>query len=473
MGFLLAAVGLGVLAGVCAILCVLLAENRRLRGKLRYGAEHDPVTDLLNRRGFDQAAGQVLRSSVDSAALRIDLDPGGVGSGAFGDASSEELLRAVAERVRSALGAQHLLGRLDGGRFAALLAECDAGTARELAGSLLDELAAPYPIGARDVDVHAVLGYATAEAARAPAPTELLRQSEVALRRARDAGWRIGAYRPGLEQAFLRRQRLAGEFRQAVQAGELLVHYQPLLNLASKLTGSVEALVRWRHPDLGELEAEDFVPCIEASGLVDVLVCFVLEKALLAVRGWLDAGSDVSVSVNLSARNLVDEHFPDRVAATLRRHRMPPERLIFELTESGAIGEDWALPVLHSLHALGCRLALDDFGTGYSSLAYLRALPLDEVKIDKSFVLGMGSDRSNLAVVRSIIELAHSLGLSVVAEGVEDEAAAVALEQLGCDAMQGYLIAPPLPPARLETWLSERAAACEQSGAAGGPRTVG
>jgi predicted signal transduction protein with EAL and GGDEF domain len=472
MEFLLAVVGLAVLAALCAILGVLLSHNRRLRARLRYGIEHDPATGLLNRQGFDRAAHRALRGSATSAALRIDVDPNGVGSAVLGCVCSETLVRTAAERASSILGERSLLGRLSGSSFAVLLAECGAGGAREVAGTLLDRLAAPYPIGGRHVDVDAVLGYATVEANADTDSTTVFRRAELALRCARDAGCRIGTYRPGMEWAFLRGLRLAQEFRQAACAGELLVHYQPLADLPSGMVGRVETLVRWRHPDFGELDGDDFVPCIEASGLVDVLTSLVLEQALLAVRGWLDEGVRLSASVNLSVRDLADDRFPERVAAALRRHRVPPELLIFELTESGMISDDGALPVLRELHALGCGLALDDFGTGYSSLAYLRALPLDEVKIDKSFVLGMTSECSDRAVVRSIIELGHSLGLNVVAEGVENEDAVAALEQLGCDAVQGYLIAPPLPAARFATWFVERAAAPERSvwQASRGPR---
>jgi predicted signal transduction protein with EAL and GGDEF domain len=471
MGFLLAVVGLAALAGLCAVLGVLLIDNRRLRARLRYGTEHDRATGLLNRQGFERAAHRALQGSATSAVLRIDVDPNGVGSAVLGCEWSETLVRTAAERASSILGEQSLLGRLSGSSFAVLLAECEAGGAREVAGTLLDQLAAPYPIAGRHVDVDAVLGYATVEASAETDSTAVFRRAELALRCARDAGCRIGTYRPGMEWAFLRGLRLAQEFRQAACAGELCVHYQPLAALPSGRVGRVETLVRWRHPDFGELDGADFVPCIEASGLVDVLTSFVLEQALLAVRGWLDEGVRLSVSVNLSVRDLADDRFPERVGAALRRHRVPPELLIFELTESGMISDDGALPVLHELRALGCRLALDDFGTGYSSLAYLRGIPLDEVKIDKSFVLGMTSECSDRAVVRSIIELGHSLGLSVVAEGVEDEDAAVALEQLGCDAVQGYLIAPPLPAARFATWFAERAAARPRSGVPGDPRS--
>ncbi|MDQ3788718.1 MAG: EAL domain-containing protein, partial [Actinomycetota bacterium] len=221
----------------------------------------------------------------------------------------------------------------------------------------------------------------------------------------------------------------------------------------------VEALVRWRHPEFGDLHPDEFVPAVEAAGLVDALTDFVLDKALIKVRTWMDRGLRIGVAVNLSVRSLANMDFPDGVADALARHRVPPELLTLELTESGVMADPQrALPVLRALHNLGVVLAVDDFGTGYSSLAYLRQLPVDEVKIDKSFVFGMGSDLGDLAVVRSIVELGHSLGLTVVAEGVEEDVARDQLAAMGCDVAQGYLISRPLSEERLEAWLQARTA---------------
>jgi EAL domain-containing protein (putative c-di-GMP-specific phosphodiesterase class I) len=196
---------------------------------------------------------------------------------------------------------------------------------------------------------------------------------------------------------------------------------------------------------------------VEATGLVDALTSFVMEQGLQRVRSWLDRGLRMSTAVNLSVRNLADANFPDLVAEALRRYDVPPQLLTFELTESGVMSDpERALPVLRRLHAMGVTLAVDDFGTGYSSLAYLRQLPVDEVKIDKSFVLGMGTDLSDMAVVRAIVELGHSLGLTVVAEGVEEDSAREQLVSMGCDVAQGYLISRPLSEERFEAWLRAR-----------------
>jgi EAL domain-containing protein (putative c-di-GMP-specific phosphodiesterase class I) len=285
----------------------------------------------------------------------------------------------------------------------------------------------------------------------------LLQRADVALRAARSGGEQVRAYLPSMGQIFLRRFQLVSQFRQALEGGQVKVHYQPKVALPSRQLLGVEALVRWRHPEFGPLDPDEFVPAVEAAGLVDALTEFVLDQALVRVRKWLDRGLRISAAVNISVRSLADQRFPDRVAARLERHRVPAELLTLELTESGVMADPQrALPVLRRLHTLGVVLAVDDFGTGYSSLAYLRQLPVDEVKIDKSFVLGMGSDLGDLAVVRSIVELGHSLGLTVVAEGVEEDIARDQLAAMGCDVAQGYLISRPLSETRLEAWLQAR-----------------
>src|SRR5918997_3091553 len=258
-------------------------------------------------------------------------------------------------------------------------------------------------------------------------------------------------------QILLRRFQLATQFRQALDTGQVDVHFQPQVALSSRRVVGVEALVRWQHPEFGMLDPVEFVTLVETTGLIDPLTDYVLDRSLAQCRSWLDRGLSLSVAVNLSVHNLADTRFPRRVTEALTRHRVPPALLSFELTESAVMSDpERALPVLRELNSSGVRIAVDDFGTGYSSLAYLRRLPVDEVKIDKSFVFGMGSDLSDLAVVRAIVHLGHSLGLTVVAEGVEEDAARDQLLEMGCDVAQGYLISRPLGSERFEAWLQAR-----------------
>ncbi|ASO18204.1 diguanylate cyclase (GGDEF)-like protein [Actinoalloteichus hoggarensis] len=435
-------------------------DNRRLLGRLRHDAYHDPLTGLLNRPGFREAADARIEPGRQASILRLDLDVLSTVSDALGHAWSDRMVVAAGGRIRDVLGADAPLARLESGSFAVLVLDRGDEELAALAELLLAEVVRPYPVDRLTVEASAVVGYACLdeEPTEEESPADaLLQQADVAMRAARTGDAGVRRYVPSMGQIFLRRFQLVTQFRQALDTGQVEVHFQPKIALRSRAVVGVEALVRWVHPEFGRLDPDEFVPAVEATGLVDALTSFVMERALIEVRGWLDRGLRISAAVNLSVRNLADESFPERVGEALSRHEVPPQLLTFELTESGVMSDpERALPVLRRLHALGVVLAVDDFGTGYSSLAYLRQLPVDEVKIDKSFVFGMGSDLSDMAVVRSIIELGHSLGLVVVAEGVEEDAVRDQLVEMGCDIAQGYLISRPLPLDRFEAWLQAR-----------------
>ena len=452
-------------------------DNRRLLATLRHDAYHDPLTGLYNRPGFRQVATELLGTNPGSVMLRVDLEVQPAISDALGYAWSDRIVIAAGRRLRDTLGAETPLARLEGGAFAALLVDSDFEQAQLVANQLIVSLSTPYPVDRLSIEAGVVIGYSSATMAdgvlfsettsagvREGAPAtmdvdELLKRADVALRAAKGSGEPARAYVPSMGQMFLRRFQLVTQFRQAMETGQVKIHYQPKISLPSREILGVEALVRWRHPEFGDLHPDEFVPAVEAAGLVDALTDFVLEQSLIKVRKWMDRGLRIGVAVNLSVRSLANLSFPDSVSAALSRHRVPPELLTLELTESGVMADPQrALPVLRALSNLGVVLAVDDFGTGYSSLAYLRQLPVDEVKIDKSFVFGMGSDLGDLAVVRSIVELGHSLGLTVVAEGVEEDVARDQLAAMGCDVAQGYLISRPLSEERLEAWLQARTA---------------
>ena len=435
-------------------------DNRRLLARLRHDAYHDPLTGLLNRTGFREMAAEELRNGRTAVVLRMDLDVLTTVSEALGYTWGDRMVVAAGRRLREALGPEPPLARLEANAFAMLLLDHSEDGAQEVAQHLREVIAEPYPLDKLVVEAAGVAGYVSS----APGDGEpendvdtLLQRADVAVRAARNGEDGVRRYAPAMGQVFLRRFQLVTQFRQALDSGQVEVHYQPKVSLPERQVVGAEALVRWSHPEYGRLDPDEFVPVVEATGLVDALTSFVMECALVKVRKWLDRGLRMSVAVNLSVRNLADESFPDRVAEALGRHDIPPELLTFELTESSVMEDpERSMPVLRRLHALGVVLAVDDFGTGYSSLAYLRQLPVDEVKIDKSFVLGMGTDLSDLAVVRTIVELGHSLDLAVVAEGVEDDAARDQLVGMGCDVAQGYLISRPLSEDRFEAWLQAR-----------------
>lgn len=435
-------------------------DNRRLVARLRHHAYHDPQTGLLNRAGFVESASGPLREYPHSVLLRVDLDVLSTVSDALGYVWGDRMVVAAGRRLREALGPEVPLARLEGGSFAALLVGCDSDDVSEVAGRLRHELALPYQVDRLTVEASAVIGYvsSTAEGVNEhPDVNTLLQRADVALHVTRGGERPIREYSPAMGQVFLRRFQLVTQFRQAISSGQVHVHYQPKIALASRQVLGAEALVRWQHPEFGRLDPDEFIPAVEAAGLVDVLTDFVIAQALAHVRKWVDRGIHLSASVNLSVRTLGDELFPERVASALARHDLSADSLTLELTESAVMSDpERALPVLNRLHALGVTLAVDDFGTGYSSLAYLRQLPVDEVKIDKSFVLGMATDLGDLAVVKSIVELGHSLGLTVVGEGVEDDAVRDQLLSMDCDVAQGYLISRPLPEDRFAAWIQVR-----------------
>jgi diguanylate cyclase (GGDEF)-like protein len=449
------------MVGTMASHLATAVDNRRLMARLRHDAYHDPLTGLLNRAGFRETSVGLLRDHPTSVVLRLDLDVLSTISDALGYAWGDRMVVAAGRRLREQLGVDVPLARLEAGTFATLLVDHTEEQAHEVAERLRTGLSASYPVDRLTVDASVKVGYVSAEVeptgAVEPDVDTMLQRADVAVRAARADGDSVRRYVPSMGQIFLRRFQLVTQFKQAIENGEVYLHYQPKVALPSRQILGVEALVRWRHPEFGQLAPDEFVPAVEATGLIGALTTFVTERSLTKVRKWLDRGIRLSVAVNLSVRNLEDEDFPDWVADALARHNVPAELLTYELTESGVMSDpERALPVLRRLHALGVVLAVDDFGTGYSSLAYLRQLPVDEVKIDKSFVLGMGSDLGDLAVVRSIVELGHSLGLTVVAEGVEEDAARDQLVEMGCHVAQGYLISRPLSEERLEAWLQAR-----------------
>ncbi|MGH3931066.1 MAG: putative bifunctional diguanylate cyclase/phosphodiesterase [Pseudonocardiaceae bacterium] len=447
------------LVGTLASHLTTAMDNRRLLARLRHDAYHDNLTELRNRLGFRVAANEVLRAdSTQCAVLVVDLDLLSSVNEALGHIWGDRIVQAAGDRLRRALTDRILTARLEGDTFAALLVDVDEIEARQVCAQVRAVLSAPYSVEKLAVECSAVIGVAFTRIEPSRDIDVLLQRADVALHAARAGGdGHVRAYAPTMGQVFLRRFQLVTQFRQALDTGQVDVHYQPQLALLTRQVIGVEALVRWHHPEFGMLDPEEFVAIVEATGLIDALTGFVLDRSLQQCRTWLDRGLSLTVSVNLSVRNLADAEFSNRVAEALTRHGVPSALLGFELTESAVMSDpERALPVLRRLHGMGIRIAVDDFGTGYSSLAYLRRLPVDEVKIDKSFVLGLASDLGDLAVVRAIVDLGHSLGLTVIAEGVEEDGTRDQLVEMGCDIAQGYLISRPLGAERFDAWLQAR-----------------
>ncbi|HEV7188923.1 MAG TPA: GGDEF domain-containing phosphodiesterase, partial [Blastococcus sp.] len=305
-------------------------------------------------------------------------------------------------------------------------------------------------------EVGASVGIALAPAHATDAPT-LLKRADLAMYDAKSSTRSLRFYEPDLDNQSPRRLTFVTELRAALQNGDLQVHVQPKARLDSGRVVGVEALVRWEHPELGWVPPDEFVPIAERSGLIGPLTTRVLDGALAAWADWRSAGHDLSVAVNLSARSLHDADLVEEVDRLLRRHGVPAERLTLEVTEGSVMADpSRAVAVLHQLRDLGVRLSVDDFGTGYSSLSYLQRLPVQEVKIDRSFVTGLSTESENVAIVRAIIDLGRHLGLEVVAEGVEDGATWDLLTSMNCDLVQGWHLARSMPTDELPGWLGTR-----------------
>jgi EAL domain-containing protein (putative c-di-GMP-specific phosphodiesterase class I) len=287
-----------------------------------------------------------------------------------------------------------------------------------------------------------------------------LQHADIAMYVAKDTHAGFVLFDPTLDQHSPRRLALLGELRRAIEHEQLVLHYQPKVDAHSGHLLGVEALVRWQHPEHGLIPPNDFIPLAERTGLIGPLTHYVLDAALRQCRHWRQAGHELAIAVNVSARSLLDLAFPDQVAGLLARWDLPAQLLIVEITESTIMADPThALEILSRLNTMGVQIAIDDFGTGYSSMAHLKTLPVQALKVDRSFVSQMTSNSRDAVIVRSTVDLGRNLGLRVVAEGVEDVVTSQELDALGCDAIQGYYISRPVPPDDLIHWLEEHQAA--------------
>ena len=426
-----------------------------------YLARHDVLTALPNRAFLLEQLQDALDRQPTVAVLLVDLDRFKEINDTLGHETGDGLLQQVGHRIAGQLAAGGLAGsstvaRLGGDEFAVLLRGV-GDTAPEVAGRLLDALHHPFEVGGVELAVEASIGLAWAPDHGDEAGT-LLRRADVAMYDAKEHRGTWAVYDPSSDVSGLGRIILLNELRQALEEDQLVLHYQPKEELSDGSVRSVEALVRWQHPERGVVPPSEFLPLVEQTGLVSALTTRVLDEAVRQLRRWSDEGRDLAVSVNLSARNLLDRGLPGLVAERLAAHGVDPRRLEVEVTETNAMTDPArASEVLRRLAALGVSVSVDDYGTGYSSLSYLRSLPVDTLKIDRSFVTPMLTDEGSSVIVRSTIELAHNLGLRVVAEGVEDEATREALAMLGCHQAQGYYLTRPLPAADLGDLLDRRA----------------
>lgn len=445
-----------------ASLVVLLADSlRRSRGTTEAAlrqAEHlalyDTLTGLPNRVLFrdrvEHALDLARRDGASVALLLMDLDRFKEVNDTFGHHSGDLLLGEVGPHLQDELRPGDTLGRLGGDEFALLLPGAGGAAATAVAARVLRALERPFVIEGQPLTIGASIGIACSPEHANDAET-LLRRADVAMYVAKRGRGSWAMYTLDQEEGAADRLALMAELAPAIDSGQLSLRYQPQVDARSGRVVAFEGLVRWDHPVRGVLGPDQFVPVAERSGTIHRLTERVLADGIRQARAWLDDGRDVQVAINISTRDLLEDHMPDRLGAMLTAAGLPAERIILEITESGLMADqERAIRTVTRLRGLGVGVSIDDYGTGFSSIAYLRRLHPTEVKIDRSFVSVMDTDTDAAAIVRATIDLAHVLGLTVVAEGVEDETTRARLVDLGVDRLQGYAIGRPMSVADLD-----------------------
>ncbi len=452
-------IGLGLLYAL--LFEVVWGASRKIRRQAEvnhYQAFHDALTGLPNRMLFrdriEHALQNAQRTGTRVAVLMMDLDRFKEVNDALGHVNGDHLLKQIGPRLREALRASDTVARLGGDEFGVLIPDL---TQPWLAGDVADRIAAslerPFDVEGLAIDVEPSIGIVLYPDHGTDADS-LLQRADVAMYVAKGAHLPWELYEEERDENDAGRLALMADLHRAIAEDELVVHYQPKADLRGGRVRSVEALVRWQHPEHGLIPPDEFIPLAQHTGIIRPLTLHVIDTALGQCREWDNEGISVAVAVNLAMRNLLDSQLPETILRMLHRWELPPDRLVLEITESTIMADPTrALAVLRRLSELGIRLAIDDFGTGYSSLGYLKQLPLDELKIDKSFVISMSSDENDAAIVRSTIDLGRNLGLEVVAEGVETDEIWRRLRGLGCDVAQGYFLSRPQPAADVTVWL--------------------
>jgi diguanylate cyclase (GGDEF)-like protein len=420
---------------------------------------HDALTGLPNRVLFrartEQAIHGAARNRTGLAVMLLDLDRFKEINDTLGHHYGDEVLRQVGARLSDVLGEDDTVARLGGDEFAILLRSVESPLAgAAVAGSVRRAIAQPFDVAGVRLELGASVGIASFPEHGQDVDV-LMQRADVAMYQAKEGRTGVERYAPELDGNSVQRLTLAGDLRGALERGEFVLHYQPKVDLPTGQIMGAEVLLRWAHPTHGWLGPDDFVPVAENTGLIVPLTSYVLDNGLRQVGAWRSAGIDLSIAVNLSARTLVERDLPDQIEAMCRQWAVPTDRLVLEITESMVVADPTrTLPVLARLHELGVEISVDDFGTGYSSMEYLKRLPVREVKIDRSFVTPMANDARDAAIVRCTIDLARSLGLRVVAEGVETPEVLHRLAAMGCDQGQGFAISRALPAPQFTAWMA-------------------
>jgi diguanylate cyclase (GGDEF)-like protein len=459
------------LAGGLAILYLTLfrivagasTKLRRQATENEYLALHDTLTGLPNRSLFHDRAGRAILSAKRAggtvALVLLDLDRFKEVNDTLGHPNGDLMLQEIGGRLHSVLRESDTVARLGGDEFGLLLPTvADDADALRVAEKVRSALRRPFELQGVRLDLEASIGIALYPKHGEDVDT-LLQRADVAMYLAKEDHAGCQLYAADRDEYSPSKLALVAELRRGIDEGELFLHYQPKASLTNDRIVGVEALVRWQHPERGVVPPDEFVPLAERTGLTHALTLFVLAEGLGQLHQWLDGGLDLDLAVNLSARDLLDESLPATIVELLAANDVPAARLELEITESVILADPLrARRILLALSDIGVRIAIDDYGSGYSSLSYLKHLPVNGIKIDRSFVLNMARDASDAVIVRSTIELGHSLGLTVVAEGVETAANWETLKAFGCELAQGFYLSRPVPADQIAPFLRRQAA---------------
>jgi diguanylate cyclase (GGDEF)-like protein len=445
-------------APLCLLLIFAVRRLARSATEHQIASLHDPLTGLPNRSllltRLRQALDEARRPGRKVAVLMIDLDRFKEVNDTLGHAAGDDLLKQVTARLTGIIKPHDTVARLGGDEFAIVLQDATERSAAALGERLTASLSEAFRVDEVTLNIGASVGIALSPDHASDAEF-LIRYADLALYTAKVDRGGYAVYDPLSEEHATEQPVLMGELRRGIERGELVVHYQPKISVYTGRICGAEALVRWQHPTRGLLSPGQFLPAAETTGLIAPLTHEVIRQALTAVGRWRAAGLDISVAINVSARQVANLDLPDQIEAALAHHGLPGDVLIVEMTESCLMGDQLrSRTVLNRLRAAGIGLSVDDFGTGYSSFTHLRDLPVSEIKIDRSFVTDAAASPANAAIVKSTVELAHNLGLTVVAEGVESPPCLEMLTAIGCDLVQGYLFARPMPADDLVTWAA-------------------
>jgi len=451
------------------------AQDRRERVKAQnmilYLAYHDPLTGLFNRIGFELRLKEAIQARSPQknpfAVLMMDIDHFKAINDSLGHHHGNLLLKEVGVRLRRVLKESDKIARVGGDEFAVMIPSCDSGRAVQAAGAILTALEEPFLLESLSLFVAASIGISVFPG-QGENPTVLMQHADVAMYAAKQNAGGYALYTPEQDKYSPRLLMLMSDLHRAISENELFLVYQPKISLKTSQTIGVEGLVRWRHPKLGIIPPEQFVSITEDTGLIKPLTLWVANEAIRQAHAWYQAGWKFPVAVNISTRNLLDPQLPEHLAGLLSTWGVPAQLFEMEVTESAIMKNPLlAMETARRLSGMGMRITIDDFGTGYSSLTYLKKLPVDSIKIDKTFVKDMVTNEDDREIVRSTIELAHNLKLSVTAEGVETQETWEQLAALNCNAAQGFYMSAPLPSPELALWLQESAWGLEKDSSPG------